>query len=193
MNKLVTLCLSYFLLLLCSPGYAQQPKKIARLGYFSAYDAASESSRVAALRRALQELGYIEGQNIIIEYRYADAKRERYPELAAELVRLDVDVIVLSGGVIPIRVTKNATQTIPIVMTGIGAESVKTGLVQSLGRPGGNVTGVTNLETNLGGKRLELLKEVVPKHNRVAVLYDPDVPAAREVKEDLRWWGGPSG
>ena len=158
---------------------AQQPKKVPRIGYLSAYDAATESARAEAIRRALRELGYIEGQNIAIEYRYAEGKRDRYPELAAELVRLKVDIIVVSGGVIPIQATKNATKTIPIVMSGVGADPVKAGLVESLARPGGNVTGITNLETDLGGKRLELLKEAVPKVARVAVLYDPAVPAAR--------------
>jgi ABC-type uncharacterized transport system substrate-binding protein len=105
--------------------------------------------------------------------------------LRAELVRLKVDIIVVAGGVIPIQATKNATKTIPIVMSGAGADPVKAGLVESLARPGGNVTGITNLETDLGGKRLELLKEAVPKLTRVAVLYDPAVPAARQVKDDL--------
>ena len=162
---------------------AQQPKKVPRIGYLSAYDAATDSARAEAIRRALRELGYIEG--FAIEYRYAEGKRDRYPELAAELVRLKVDVIVVSGGVIPIQATKNATKTIPIVMSGVGADPVKAGLVESLARPGGNVTGITNLETDLGGKRLELLKEAVPKVARVAVLYDPAVPAARQVKDDL--------
>ena len=164
---------------------AQQPKKIHRIGYLSAYDAASESSRAEGVRRALREFGYIEGQNITIEYRYAEGKRERYPELAAELVRLKVDIIVLAGGLLPIQAAKKATKTIPIIMTGVGADPVKTGLVESLARPGGNVTGITNLQTYLDGKRLELLKESVLKLVRVAVLYDPDVPAGRQVKEDL--------
>jgi putative ABC transport system substrate-binding protein len=137
------------------------------------------------VRLALLKLGYVEGQNITIEYRYAEGKRERYPELAAELVRLKVNVIVLAGGLIPIQVAKNATKTIPIVMTGIGADPVKTGLVESLARPGGNVTGITLVSTELGGKRLELLKEAVPKLTRVAVLYDPDVPAGRQMRDDL--------
>ena len=164
---------------------AQQPKKVPRIGYLSAYDAATDSVRAEAIRRALRELGYLVGQNIAIEYRYADGKRDRYPELAAELVRLKVDIIVVAGGVIPIQATKNATKTIPIVMSGVGADPIKAGLVESLARPGGNVTGITNLETDLGGKRLELLKEAVPKLTRVAVLYDPAVPAARQVKDDL--------
>jgi putative tryptophan/tyrosine transport system substrate-binding protein len=173
------------LLLICSiPAEAQQPKKTSRIGYLSAYESTTESTRTATFRRALRELGYIEGQNILIEYRYAEGKRDRYPELAAEMVRLKVDVIVISGGLLPIQATRNATKTIPIVMTGVGADPVKTGLVESLAHPGGNVTGITNVET-LGGKRLELLKESVPKLARLAVLYDPAVPAGRQDRDDL--------
>ena len=164
---------------------AQQPKKVPRIGYLSAYDAVSESSRAEGVRLAMLELGYIEGQNIAIEYRYAEGRRNRYADLAAELVGLKVDIIVVAGGVIPIQAVKNATKTIPIIMSGVGADPVKAGLVESLARPGGNVTGITNLETDLGGKRLELLKESVSKLARVAVLYDPAVPAARQVKDDL--------
>ena len=136
-----------------------------------------ESARSEAIRLALRELGYIEGQNIAIEYRYAEGKLDRFPELAAELVRLKVDIIVVAGGDRPIRAAKNATKTIPIVMTGGGLDPVEAGLVESLARPGGNVTGITNLARELGGKRLELLKEAVPKVARVAVLYDPAIPA----------------
>ena len=135
---------------------------------------------------ALREHGYIEGQNIAIEYRYAEGKRDRQPELAAELARLKVDVIVAAGGEPLIRAAMSATTTIPIIMTGSGPDPVEAGLVKSLARPGGNVTGLTYLSTELGGKRLELLKEAVPKLARVAVLYDADTPGtAREVKEDL--------
>ena len=165
---------------------AQQPKKVPRIGYLSAVDPASESTRAEAIRLALRELGYIEGQNIAIEYRYAEGKRDRLPELAAELVRLKVDIIVVAGGDTPIRAAKNATKTIPIVMVGAGTDPVEAGLVESLARPGGNVTGLTNLTRELGGKRLELLKEAVPKLARVAVLYDPAIPASvLEVKEVL--------
>ncbi len=167
------------------PAEAQQTTKIPRIGYLSAYDVATDATRADAIRRALRERGYIEGQNIAIEYRYAEGRRDRYHELAAEMVRLKVDIIVVSGGVIPIQATKNATKTIAIVMVGVGADPVKEGLVESLARPGGNVTGITNLETDLGGKRLELLKEAAPKVTRVAVLYDPAVPAARQVRDDL--------
>jgi putative ABC transport system substrate-binding protein len=165
---------------------AQQPKKVSRIGYLSSSDPATESARSEAIRLALRELGYMEGQNIAIEYRYTEGKIDRAPELAAEMVRLKVDIIVVSGGEIAIRAAKNATKTIPIVMTGLGIDPVKAGLVESLARPGGNVTGITNLFTDLGGKRLELLKEAVPKLARVAVLYDPaNRPNVLEVKEIL--------
>jgi putative tryptophan/tyrosine transport system substrate-binding protein len=153
---------------------AQQPKKILRIGYLSAFESAFESSRAEAIRLALRERGYVEGQNIAIEYRYSQGKFERYPELVAELVRLKVDIIVVAGGAGPVRVVKNATKTVPIVMVGGGADPVAAGLVESLARPGGNVTGITLLSAELGGKRLELLREAVPKLARVAVLYTPD-------------------
>jgi putative tryptophan/tyrosine transport system substrate-binding protein len=138
------------------------------------------------IRLALRELGYIEGQNIATEYRYAEGKVDRAPELAAELVRLKVDIIVVASGDQWIRAAKNATRTIPIVMVGVGSDPVRAGFVESLARPGGNVTGLTALNRELGGKRLELLKEGVPKLSRVAVLYDPaDPPSLHEVKELL--------
>jgi putative tryptophan/tyrosine transport system substrate-binding protein len=165
---------------------AQQPKKVQRIGYLGATDAAGESTRSEAIRLALREFGYIEGQNIAIEYRYAEGKRDRYLVLAAELVRLKVDVIVVGGGTLVIRAAMNESKTIPIVMTGQGADPVALGFVESLSRPGGNVTGLTNLSGELGGKRLELLKEAVTKVARVAVLYDPNTSiGAREVKELL--------
>ena len=165
---------------------AQQPKKVTRIGYLSAADPANDSARAEAIRLALRELGYVEGQNIAIEYRYAEGKRDRLPELAAELVRLKVDIIVAAGGDWLIRAAKNATKTIPIVIAADGIDPVEAGLVESLARPGGNVTGISNLSGELGGKRLELLKEAVPKLARVAVLYDPATPGnVREVKEDL--------
>src|SRR5215510_14749891 len=126
----------------------------------------------------LRELGYIDGQNIAIEYRYTQGKQDRQPELAAELVRLKLDIIVVSGGTPLILAAKNATKTIPIVMTGGGLDPVAAGLVESLARPGGNVTGLTTLNRELGGKRLELLKEAVPKVARVSVFYDPAAPGS---------------
>jgi len=165
---------------------AQQPKKVLRIGYLSNTDPANESARAEAIRLALRELGYIEGQNIATEYRYAEGKSDRQPELAAELVRLKVDIIVVSGGITTIQATKNATKTIPIIMSGRGIDPVEAGLVESLARPGGNVTGITNLTRELGGKRLELLKEAVPKLARVAFLYESANPGSlRELKEVL--------
>jgi putative ABC transport system substrate-binding protein len=164
---------------------AQQAKKVPRIGYLSAADPTRESARSEAIRLALRELGYIEGQNIAIEYRYAEGKRDRQPELAAELVRLKVDIILVTGAEVLVQAAKNATKTIPIVMMR-GADPVEAGLVESLARPGGNVTGITNLSTDLGGKRLELLKDAAPKVARVAVLYEPTVRAdVFQVKEVL--------
>ena len=154
--------------------------------YLSGTDRATDSSRSEGLRAALRELGYIEGQNITIDYRYAEGRPDRQPELAAELVRLKVDLIVVAGGDGVIRPAMNSTKTIPIVLTGFGSDPVRAGFIESLAQPGGNVTGLTSLARELGGKRLELLKEAVPKLARVAVLYQPSVPGtAREVKEDL--------
>jgi putative tryptophan/tyrosine transport system substrate-binding protein len=179
-----TLCAMLFAL--GSSAEAQQPKKVYRIGYLSGADNTFELTRSEAFRHALRELGYIEGQNIAIEYRYAKGKIDRFPELAAELVRLKVDIIVVSGGYGPIQAAKNATKTIPIVMLGLATDPVESGLVASLARPGGNVSGLTTLSRELGGKRLELLKETVPKIARVAVLYNPaGQQGAIEVKEDL--------
>jgi putative ABC transport system substrate-binding protein len=150
-----------------SVAQAQQPKKIPRIGLLRA-GAASDPS-VDAFRQGLRELGYIEGTNIFIEYRYAEEKSERLPALAEELVRLKVDVIVVQGPQ-AIPATKNATKTIPIVMG--SPDPVGTGLVESLARPGGNITGLTLISPELSGKRLELLKEILPTISRVAVLFD---------------------
>jgi putative ABC transport system substrate-binding protein len=169
--------LATFFLTTASLAHAQQPKKVTRIGYLSALEPARESTRSEGVRLALRQRGYIEGQNIATEYRYAEGKLDRYPELAAELVRLKVDIIVVSGGDRLIQAVKNATKTVPIVMMGIGSDPVEAGHVESLARPGGNVTGITNLTRELGGKRLELLKEAVPKIVRIAVLYDPPLRA----------------
>jgi ABC-type uncharacterized transport system substrate-binding protein len=187
MNKKIVVSFLVTLSLFCiHVAQAQQPKKVPRIGYLLAGDPASESTRFEAIRLALRELGYIEGQNIAIEYRYAEGKPGRNQELAAELVRLKVDIIVVAGGDPPIRAAKNATKTIPIIMVGVGLDPVVAGLVESLARPGGNVTGITNLGPELAGKRLELLKEAVPKVSRVAVLYSPTSPSGvLEVKEVL--------
>jgi putative ABC transport system substrate-binding protein len=186
-RKITLFTLGATLFALCFPAEAQQSKKVLRIGYLSSFEAASESNRSEGiLRLALRELGYIEGQNIIIEYRYAEGKVDRFPGLAAELVRLKVDIIVVAGGNRIILAAKNATKTIPIVMMDAGIDPVDAGLVESLARPGGNVTGITNITRELGGKRLELLKETVPKVARVAVLYEPAAPGTvLDVKEVL--------
>jgi putative tryptophan/tyrosine transport system substrate-binding protein len=186
--KITFLTLCAMLFALSYSASAQQPKKVSRIGYLSSNVPASaiDSTRIETIRLALRERGYIEGQNIAFEYRYAGGKRDRYAELAAELVRLKADIIVVAGGAPLVRATRNATKTIPIVMVGAGSDPVKAGLIESLARPGGNVTGLTNLAIDLGGKRLELLKEVVPKLACVAVLYDVTNPAnVIEVKEEL--------
>ena len=145
---------------------AQQPKKVPRIGYLFA--SSPSPSAGEGFRQGLAELGYVEGKNIIIEYRFAEVRFDRLPALAAELVRLKVDVIV-TGGPPSTRAAKEATVTIPIVMTQVG-DPVGSGFVASLARPGGNITGLSSLAPELSGKQLELLKEIVPKLSRVAVL-----------------------
>ena len=147
---------------------AQQPAKIPRIGILLAPSASSYSARVEALRQRLRELGYVEGKNIFIEYRYAEGKLERLPDLAAELVGLKVDVIITAGPAI--LAAKKASATIPIVF-GASPDPVGTGLVSSLARPGGNITGLSSIGPDLDGKRLDLLKEAFPKVGRVAFLW----------------------
>jgi putative tryptophan/tyrosine transport system substrate-binding protein len=177
--------IAFIFVLVGTGAEAQQQKKIHRIGYLSSFDQASESARSAGIWLALRELGYIEGQNIAIEYRYAEGKRDRFAELAAELVRLKVDIILVAVGA-TIRAAMNATKTIPIVMAGPPTDPVEQGLVESLARPGGNVTGVTSHSRELAGKRLELFKEAVPRVAHLAVLYEAgNQPSAIEVKEVL--------
>ena len=152
---------------------AQQPTKVPRIGYLSgAGDPSNPGPNVEAFRRGLQELGYIEGKNILVEYRYIEGKRDRVPSLVAELVQLKVDVLV-SPNLPAIRAAKQATKTIPIVMV-INWDPVAEGLIDSLARPDGNITGLSRLTRDLSGKRLELLKEVVPGISRVGILDDAD-------------------
>ncbi|HEV8720492.1 MAG TPA: ABC transporter substrate-binding protein [Candidatus Binatia bacterium] len=185
-KRILLFALAILFLASVHPTDAQQAKKVPRIGYLSNSDPSTESTRAEAIRLALRERGYIEGQNIATEYRYAEGKIDRAPELVAELGRLKVDLIVVAGGSPWVRPAMNATKTIPIVMTGQGLDPVKEGLIESLARPGGNVTGVTNLNSELGAKRLELLKEAVSKLARVAVLYDSGNPlSVIEVKEVL--------
>jgi putative tryptophan/tyrosine transport system substrate-binding protein len=156
---------------LTSVAEAQQPKKLPRIGYLTAASAEAQSSRTDAFRQGLRDLGYVEGKNIVIEYRHAEGNPDRLPELAADLVRLKVDVFVVQNNTVA-RAAVGATKTIPIVIAN-GTDPVAGGLVASLAHPGGNITGLTNLTNDLGLKRLELLKEIVPKLARVAVLLPP--------------------
>jgi ABC-type uncharacterized transport system substrate-binding protein len=185
-NLKSAILLCAWLLALCFSAEAQQVKKVPRIGYLTGLDRTTDSIRSESIWLALRELGYIEGQNIAIEYRYGEGKLDRYSELAAELVGLKVDIIIAAGGDALIGAAKNATKTIPIVMVGPGIDPVEAGLVESLAHPGANVTGLTILSRELAGKRLELLKEAVPKLVRVAIVYDPAVQrAVLEVKEVL--------
>jgi putative ABC transport system substrate-binding protein len=165
------------LLALCSPAEGQQAAKVPRIGYVSTSgDPATPGYQVEAFRQGLRDLSYVEGKNIVLEYRYLEGKIDRTPGLVAELVQLKVDVLVVTG-LTPVRAAKEATKTIPIVMV-TTQDPVATGLIESLARPGGNITGLTTLTRDLSGKRLELLKEIVPKMPRVAVLWNADEPGA---------------
>lgn len=156
------------------------PGKTARIGYLSQRSAPSHVDE--AFRQGMRDLGYVEGRNLSIEYRWADWKVERLPELAAELIRLNVDVIVSAGGIVTALAAKKVTRTVPIVFT--AGDPVRSGLVESVGRPGGNLTGIDLLNFEINAKRLELLKEVVPSVSRVAVLTNPANPnSARGLKD----------
>jgi len=160
---------------------AQQPAKVPRIGYLTALQLSASAARTEAFRQGLRDLGYVEGKNIIIEWRSADGNEDRLPALAAELVQLKVDIIV-TGGAAVTRPVKAATSTIPIVMTQ-DRDPVSSGFVASLARPGGNITGLSTLSPELSGKQLELLKETVPKLSRVAVFGTSTRP---EVAQELR-------
>jgi putative ABC transport system substrate-binding protein len=160
-KKITVLTLCALLYALCVSAQVQQTGKIHRIGFLSG-GFPGPSHWTTTLRTGLGALGYVEGKNIAIESRFAENKPDRLPALADELVRFKVEVIV-AGGTNDARAAENATKTIPIVMVGIGIDPVEAGLVESLARPGGNVTGITNLSTELGGKRLELLKRPFPK------------------------------
>jgi putative ABC transport system substrate-binding protein len=157
-----------------SAAFAQQPAGIPRIGFLGTESASPYAERVEALRAGLRDLGYVEGRNVVIEFRWADGNYDRLAELAAEFVRSKVDVI-FAPNPPAAQAARKATGTIPIVVAAIG-DPVKTGLAASLAHPGGNVTGVTALGSNLSGKRLELLKELVPRLSSVAVLWNPAVP-----------------
>jgi putative ABC transport system substrate-binding protein len=155
---------------------AQQPAKIAKIGFFGGSSVAAYSALLETFRQGLRDLGYVEGQNIAIEYRYAEGKLDRLPGFAAELVRLKVDVLVVVGTPGTLA-AKNATRTIPIVFLSV-TDPVAAGLVNSLARPRENITGFTNIAADLAGKRLELLKETLPKLFRVALLWNPQNPGS---------------
>ena len=171
MNKIICITFSAMLFALCFSVEAQEPAKIPRIGYVSATGSANNPGhQIEAFRQGLRDLGYIDGKNVLVEYRYLEGKLDRIPSLVAELMHLKVDVFVLTP-LSAIRAAKQATKSIPIVMV-TTQDPVATGLVDSLARPGGNITGLTRLNHELSGKRLELLKEVFPEMSRVAVLWD---------------------
>jgi ABC-type uncharacterized transport system substrate-binding protein len=192
-KRFISFALCAILFALCDPVEAQQTAKIPRIGYLvSSGDPTNPGPSVEAFRQGLQDLGYVEGKNILVEYRYIEGKSERVPSFVAEIVQLKVDVLVVSNPP-SIRAAKQATKTIPIVMVN-SADPVATGIIDSLARPGGNITGLTRLTRELSGKRLELLKEVVPGIARVGILWvqGPSQnfreyePAARALKIQLQ-------
>ena len=182
-TRITTLALAVLLFALSFPVEAQQARKVYRIGYLSAKSLSAESSRLDGFRQALRDLGYVDEKNIVIEYRFAEGKLDRPPDLAAELVRLKVDVMV-TGGSPGTHAAQQATRTIPLVMTLVG-DPVPT-FVASLANPGGNITGLTQISPQLSGKRLELLKEAFPKISRVAVFVDGTLAAAQQTAKSLQ-------
>jgi ABC-type uncharacterized transport system substrate-binding protein len=181
-KKITVLSFCAMLLALCFSAEAQQPAKVPLIGILSASAPSLNPDRTEAFRQGLRELGYMEGKDIVIEYRYAEGKFDRLPALAAELVRLKVDVIVTRGAA-PTRSAKEVSNTIPIVMSS-GGDPVSDGFVASLARPGGNVTGLSTLAPEISGKQLELLKEIVPRLSRVAVVGTSTIPGhAQSLRE----------
>jgi len=182
MKKILSILLIVAVVVVGAIAEAQQPAKVRRIGYLSGFSLSSESARTEAFRQGLRELGYVEGKNILIEYRYADGKLDRVPALAAELAHLNVNAIV-TGGTGSTRSANEATNSIPIVMTQ-DPDPVGNGFVVNLARPGGNITGLSTLSPELNGKRLELLKEIIPKISRVAVLGTSTTPSnAQSLRE----------
>jgi putative tryptophan/tyrosine transport system substrate-binding protein len=183
MLRRIVICLPLTVFLLTIPfAHAQQPTKIPKIGWLGGRSPSGPAGAGERVRQALAGLGYIEGKSITIEYRYAEDKLERLPALAGELVRLNADVII-APTTIEVRAAKNATKTIPIVFYNV-PDPVGSGLVDSLARPGGNITGFSTINALLSGKRLEILKETIPKLTRVAVLWDPKNPASAEQWKD---------
>ena len=181
-GKILIWLLATVLLTTASLAAAQQPTKVPRIGYLGGTSPSANAARIEAFRQGLRELGYVEGRNMIIEWRHAEAKLDRLPALAAELVRLKVDILV-TGGPPATRAAKEATVTIPVVMA-FDDDPIGNGFVASLARPGGNITGLSSLAPELSGKQLELLKEILPKLSRVAVLGSSTRPGtAQTLKE----------
>jgi putative ABC transport system substrate-binding protein len=183
-NGVVASFLIALLLVLVPLAEAQQSKKMPRIGVLRSDTPAASAKRSEAFRQSLKDLGYVEGKNIAFEHRWAEGKIDRLPALAAELVFLGVDVIVVSNTP-GIQAAKNATNAIPIVFVGLGTDPVEIGFVASLARPGGNITGVGSGGPELYGKRLELLKEAVPRLVSVLYLRNPDNPASRLTQEEI--------
>jgi ABC-type uncharacterized transport system substrate-binding protein len=181
-QKIIVLTLNVLLVTFCVSAQAQQPMKISHIGVLIGASASAVVARTEAFRQGLRELGHIEGKNIVIEWRYAEGKPARLPALATELVRLKVDVIVTSGGTMT-RAAKEATGVIPIVMAQ-DSDPVASGFIASLAHPGGNITGLSALSPELSGKRLELLKEIVPKLSRVAILGISTSPGYAQSKKE---------
>ena len=183
-KKFFALTLSVMLFAVSFSAGAQQPKKVPRIGILVSTSLSVTNEAVQAFRQRLRELGYVEGKNIAFEFRVAENKLDRLPDLAAELVRLKVDAII-TGSTPAVQAAKRATTTIPIVMGNV-SDPVAMGLVASLARPGGNVTGLSNLAPDLAGKRLELLKETLPKVIRVAYIWDPRSPALTLIQKEMQ-------
>jgi putative tryptophan/tyrosine transport system substrate-binding protein len=190
-KTVISFALTALFYALCLPVWAQQPAKVPRIGYLAPASPSAMSARIESFRQGLRELGYVEGKNIIIEYRYAEEKLDRLPALAAELLRLKVDIIV-TGGPTSTRAAKEATVTIPIVMTQ-DPDPVGNGFIASLARPGGNITGLSNLVSDLSGKGLELLKETVPKLSRVAVFGTSTTPGKAQLLREVELAAGAFG
>ena len=187
-KKVICFALCALLLALSSSAEGQQPKKVPRIGYLIGAPDSANSARMEAFRQGLRELGYVEGKNIVIEWRSAEGKLDRLPALAAELVRLKVNVIVTAGPTAT-GSAKKATVTIPIVMSNDN-DPVGSGFVTSLARPGGNITGMATLAPEIGGKRLELLTEIVPRLSRVAVFGTSTQPSYAQVLKETELAAG---
>jgi putative ABC transport system substrate-binding protein len=183
-KKVTILTISALLLALSFPAQAQQPTKIPRIGILTTFSPSVVAARIEGFRQGLRELGYVEGKNLVIEWRSADGNNDRMPALASELVGLKVDVLVSPGPSVT-RAFKEATSTIPIVMAQ-DTDPVGSGFVASLARPGGNITGLATLAPEMSGKQLELLKEIVPKLSRVAVIGNSTIPGdAQALRETV--------